>query len=51
VDITWVKDKSYADLNNLPDPEDQAAYIIVNLEAGLQSCRELMVKKIVALTN
>ena len=37
LDITWLKDKSLADLDNLPDPEDLAAEIIENLEAGLES--------------
>jgi len=43
LDITWLKDKSLADLDNLPDPDDQAAEIIENLEAGLASFREIMV--------
>lgn len=42
LDITWLKDKSLADLDNLPDPEDLAADIIENLEAGLESFREIM---------
>jgi type I restriction enzyme M protein len=33
---------SLADLDNLPDPEDLAADIIENLEAGLESFREIM---------
>jgi type I restriction enzyme M protein len=32
-----------ADLDNLPDPDDLAAEIIENLEAGLASFREIMV--------
>jgi type I restriction enzyme M protein len=44
LDITWLKDKSLADLDNLPDPEDLANDIIENLEAGLASFREIMVK-------
>jgi len=44
LDITWLKDKSLADLDNLPDPEDLASDIIENLEAGLASFREIMVK-------
>jgi type I restriction enzyme M protein len=44
LDITWLKDKSLADLDNLPDPEDLATDIIENLEAGLASFREIMVK-------
>lgn len=42
--ITWLKDKSLADLDNLPDPETIAEDIIENLEAGLESFREIMVK-------
>jgi type I restriction enzyme M protein len=37
LDITWIKDKSLADLDNLPDPDLLAADIIENLEAGLES--------------
>src|SRR5664280_2984270 len=44
LDITWLKDKSLADLDNLPDPDVLAADIIENLEAGLESFREIMVK-------
>lgn len=44
LDITWLKDKSLADLDNLPDPEEIANDIIENLEAGLESFREIMVK-------
>jgi type I restriction enzyme M protein len=43
LDITWLKDKSLADLDNLPDPDILAADIIENLEAGLESFREIMV--------
>lgn len=41
LDIFWLKDKSLADLDNLPDPEDLAAEIIENFEAGLSSFREV----------
>lgn len=44
LDITWIKDKSLADLDNLPDPEEIAQDIIENLESGLESFREIMVK-------
>jgi len=44
LDITWLKDKSLADLDNLPDPETIAEDIIENLEAGLESFREIMLK-------
>jgi type I restriction enzyme M protein len=43
LDISWLKDKSLADLDNLPDPEDLAIDIIENLEAGLASFREIMI--------
>ncbi len=41
LDIFWLKDKSLADLDNLPEPEELAAEIIENIEAGLQSFREV----------
>jgi len=43
LDISWLKDKSLADLDNLPDPDVLANDIIENLEAGLESFREIMV--------
>ena len=42
LDISWLKDNSLADLDNLPDPDVLAAEIIENLEAGLESFREIM---------
>jgi type I restriction enzyme M protein len=42
LDIFWIKDKSLADLDNLPDPDILAEDIIENLEAGLNSFREIM---------
>jgi type I restriction enzyme M protein len=36
------KDKSLADLDNLPDPDILAEEIIENIEAGLNSFREIM---------
>ena len=42
LDISWLKDKSLADLDNLPDPDVIAEDIIENLEAGLASFREIM---------
>ena len=42
LDITWLKDKSLADLDNLPDPDELAVEIIENLEAGLESFREVL---------
>ncbi|MEO8150655.1 MAG: class I SAM-dependent DNA methyltransferase [Bacteroidia bacterium] len=46
LDITWLKDSSLADLDNLPDPDILAMEIIENLEAGL-----LNFKTIVAALN
>ena len=41
LDIFWLKDKSLADLDNLPAPDVLAGEIIDNLEAGLNSFREI----------
>jgi type I restriction enzyme M protein len=41
LDIFWLRDKSLADLDNLPDPDDLAADIIENIEAGLNSFKEI----------
>ncbi|MGX4258002.1 N-6 DNA methylase [Bacillus sp. YH3-2-B2] len=43
LDIFWLKDKSLADLDNLPDPDLLANEIIENIEAGLENFREIMV--------
>ena len=42
LDISWLKDKSLADLDNLPDPEVLAEDIIENLEAGLASFKGII---------
>ena len=42
LDITWLKDKSLADLDNLPDPDVLAVDIIENIEAGLESFRAVL---------
>lgn len=42
LDIFWLKDKSLTDLENLPEPDDLAEEIIENLEAGLNSFREVL---------
>jgi len=42
LDVFWLKDKSLADLENLPDPDIIAGEIIENIEAGLESFREIM---------
>jgi len=41
LDIFWLKDKSLADLDNLPEPDDIAEEIIDNVEAGLACFREI----------
>ena len=43
LDIFWLKDKSLADLDNLPDPDILANEIIENMEASLASFKEIMV--------
>ena len=42
LDIFWLKDKSLTDLDNLPEPGDLAEEIIENLEAGLNSFRDVL---------
>ncbi|MYB06603.1 MAG: SAM-dependent DNA methyltransferase [Gemmatimonadetes bacterium] len=42
LDIFWLRDRSLTDLENLPEPEELAAGIIENLEAGLESFREVL---------
>jgi type I restriction enzyme M protein len=42
LDITWLKDQSLADLDNLPDPDELALEIVENLEAGLQSFKAVI---------
>jgi type I restriction enzyme M protein len=43
LDLTWLKDKSLADLDNLPDPKDLAEDIVENIEAGLSNFRNVLV--------
>lgn len=42
LDIFWLKDKSLTDLDNLPEPDVLATEIIDNLEAGLNSFRQIL---------
>jgi type I restriction enzyme M protein len=44
LDITWIKDNSLADLDNLPDPDEMVIDIIENLESVLVNFRELMLR-------
>lgn len=41
LNITWVKDQSLTDLDNLPEPEELADDIMENLQSALQSFAEL----------
>jgi type I restriction enzyme M protein len=41
-DIFWLKDTSLADLENLPAPDELAQDIIENLEAGVESFKEIL---------
>lgn len=43
LDIFWIKDKSLADLDNLPEPDVLADEIIENLQSALESFQELKV--------
>jgi len=42
LDIFWLKDQSLVDLENLPDPDILANEIIENIEASLESFKEIM---------
>jgi type I restriction enzyme M protein len=42
LDVFWLKDKSLTDLDNLPEANELAEEIIENLEAGLNSFREVL---------
>ncbi|MHB8336372.1 MAG: type I restriction-modification system subunit M [Ignavibacteriaceae bacterium] len=42
LDIFWLKDESLGDLDNLPDPDVLAIEIVENLEAGLESFKEII---------
>ena len=41
LDLFWIKDKSLADLDSLPEPDVLAADIIENLQSALESFQEL----------
>lgn len=42
LDIFWIKDKSLADLDNLPNPDVLAAEILENLETAMNSFKEIL---------
>ncbi len=44
LDIFWIKDKSLADLDNLPDPDVLAAEILENLEEAMESFQSIVEK-------
>jgi type I restriction enzyme M protein len=44
LDIFWIKDKSLADLDSLPPPDELAQDIIENLQSALESFLELQAK-------
>ncbi len=44
LDITWLKDESLENLENLPDPEILADEIIENLETALNSFKDVMIE-------
>lgn len=44
LDIFWLKDRTLADLDNLPDPKDLAEEIIENIEAGLANFRNVLAR-------
>ena len=43
LDISWIRDKSLTDLDNLPDPDVLADEIIENLQAGIDAFKEIMI--------
>jgi type I restriction enzyme M protein len=42
LDIFWLKDESLGDMESLPDPDELALEIVENLEAGLNSFKEII---------
>ena len=44
LDIFWIKDKSLADLDSLPAPDELAVDIIENLQSALESFQELQIR-------
>ena len=43
LDITWIKDESLADLDNLPEPDVLAQSIVENLEEALDLFKKVEV--------
>ena len=42
LDITWLKDDSLEDANDLPEPQDLAAEAITELEAVVDDLRDIL---------
>lgn len=42
LNVSWVKDKSLTDLDNLPEPDILMNEIVKNLESALQSIKEMI---------
>ena len=42
LDVTWLKDKSFADLDDLPDPDELAEDIVENIEGALESFKAII---------
>lgn len=42
LDIFWIRDENLADLDNLPDPDVLAEEIMENLEAGVESFKQVV---------
>ncbi len=42
LDITWLKDESLEDANDIPEPQDLAAEAITELEAVVDDLREII---------
>ena len=44
LDIFWIKDRSLADLDNLPSPDELATDIMESLQSALESFQQLTAK-------
>ncbi|MBK6589374.1 MAG: SAM-dependent DNA methyltransferase [Acidobacteria bacterium] len=44
LDISWIKDQSLADLDNLPDPDILAGEIVENIEAALSNFKAIQIE-------
>ena len=44
LDIFWIKDRSLADLDNLPSPDELATDIMESLQSAIESFQQLTAK-------